>query len=512
MKNLIVFLASFILITPAFPQIKRDAVWCFGDSVLVDFNQSPPNIGYSSTRSRGSNCSIADSSGNLLFYAHSGYLPFLTLYARGVVWNKNHEVMENGDSLYAGGWYKEMVIIPDPGNHLRYYLFHTGVTLFSKLYYSVIDLSYNGGLGKVTLKNVLPDTLPAAAGLTDGLTAIKHGNGRDWWVMFRVAYNDGTIDNTFYKLLISPDGISEFSTQSIGLTNFNNILSLYFNHTGNQLLLINANGLIELYDFDRCTGELSNLRTIHPENNDPNTAYLTFFWSAEFSPNDEVLYVTTMSGSVSYLYQYNLSASNIASTKLVVDSLNAPSQGGDLKLAKDGKIYWAGIYDTGPFPFPYPDSVYNQYNMNLSIINQPNILGKATDINKYLCDFQKYSFYLGGHRTYYGLPNNPNYDMIAKGASICDTLGLPNAVDEYEKNKIFSIYPNPANESVTLFHNAEEDADISVMVYDLSGRLVLIQSLESNILNIQTLKEGIYVLNLYVNQDPYSMIKLTVLK
>jgi hypothetical protein len=50
------------------------------------------------------------------------------------------------------------------------------------------------------------------------------------------------------------------------------------------------------------------------------------------------------------------------------------------------------------------------------------------------------------------------------------------------------------------------------MVYDLSGRLVLIQYLKSNILNIQTLKEGIYVLNLYVNQDPYSMIKLTVLK
>ncbi len=197
--------------------------------------------------------------------------------------------MENGDSLYAEGWYKEMVIIPDPANHLRYYLFHTGVTLFSKIYYSIIDLSYNGGLGKVIQKNILVDSLPARV-MTDGLAAIKHGNGRDWWVMFRARFEDFTRDNSIHKILVSTGGISPLSTQQIGFPTNAGFLRLYFNHSGTKMILINVAGLIEYYDFDRCTGELSNLITIHPEN--PNVPIETYFWSAEFSPNDEVLYVS----------------------------------------------------------------------------------------------------------------------------------------------------------------------------------------------------------------------------
>jgi hypothetical protein len=511
MKNLIVFLASFILITPAFPQIKRDAVWCFGDSVLVDFNQSPPMLDYCATRNRGSACSIADSSGYLLFYAHSAYISFLPLYARGVVWNKYHQVMENGDSVYAENWYKEMVIIPDPGNHLRYYLFHTGVTLFSKLYYSVIDLSYNGGLGKVLQKNTLLDTLPGRV-LTDGLSAIKHGNGRDWWVIFRARLEDGTTDNTIYRLLVTPDGISPLLTQQIGLHTSAGFLRLYFNHIGNKMLLINVAGLIEYYDFDRCTGELSNLITIHPEN--PFVPIETYFWSAEFSPNDEVLYVSTnRSASASYLYQYDLSSPAISTTKTLIDSLIPPGNGGDLKLAADGKIYWANAYYNGfTWPYPYPDSMYNQYNMYLSVINQPNVLGKATDVNRFLCDFQKYSFYLGGHRSYLGLPNNPNYDMIAKGASICDTLGLPNAVNEYERNKIFSIYPNPANEFIRLFYSGDKDSQMSVTLSDLTGLSILHKQLNSNMLELSAIPEGIYIITLFENKRFHSTAKLSVMK
>ncbi|MBK7964588.1 MAG: hypothetical protein IPK10_04335 [Bacteroidetes bacterium] len=43
-------------------------------------------------------------------------------------------------------------------------------------------------------------------------------------------------------------------------------------------------------------------------------------------------------------------------------------------------------------------------NSNLSVINFPDSLGSS-------CDFQPYSFYLGGHKAYNGLPNNPNYEL-----------------------------------------------------------------------------------------------------
>ncbi|TAH44313.1 MAG: T9SS type A sorting domain-containing protein [Bacteroidetes bacterium] len=485
-------------------QIRRDAIWCFGDSVLVDFNYSPPLLDYCATRSRGSACSIADSLGNLLFYSHTSYIPFWQagLSPLGVVLNKNHQVMENGDSIYGGAWYKEMVIVPDPGNSDRYYLFHTGVTLYNKLYYSIIDLTYNGALGKVVEKNILVAPLPFR-GLTDGLAAIKHGNGRDWWVMFRPVNSDGTLNNTISRLLLTSDGVSPLIDQQIGYSTNAGFLRLYFNHEGDKMVLIDVLGLIELYDFDRCTGLLSNLKTIHPEN--PNVPIETYFWSAEFSSDDRVLYVSTISVPVCFLYQYDLTASNISSTKLLLDSINSPGENGDLRLAPDGRIYWAGWYYTGTFPFPYDDSTYNQYNMYLSVINQPNQLGLASN-------FQKYSFYLGGHRSYLGLPNNPNYEMIAKGGSICDTLGLPNAVTENELKGRIAVFPNPAGSSITISYDANQNAKTEVRIRDLAGRVVLQQSLKSNMVDVRILADGVYLLQLYLNEQFYSMEKITILK
>ena len=75
----------------------------------------------------------------------------------------------------------------------------------------------------------------------------------------------------------------------------------------------------------------------------------------------------------------------------------------------------------------------------------------------------------------------------------------------------FSIYPNPASESVTLFHTAGDDASVSVKVYDLQGRIVIENAMQGNKLNIQNLNQGIYILHLYVNQEFYSKVKLTVL-
>ncbi|MBK9423418.1 MAG: hypothetical protein IPN54_04670 [Bacteroidetes bacterium] len=47
--------------------------------------------------------------------------------------------------------------------------------------YSIIDMKGDGGLGSVTQKNVqLLNFL-----MVDCILAIKHGNGRDWWLMVR---------------------------------------------------------------------------------------------------------------------------------------------------------------------------------------------------------------------------------------------------------------------------------------------------------------------------------------
>lgn len=135
----------------------------------------------------------------------------------------------------------------------------------------------------------------------------------------------------------------------------------------------------------------------------------------EFSSDATKLYVNT-NRDTSYLYQYDLNATNITASKDTIWIFNyPPSACGALELAPDNKIYLSNwFYDGLNNPYPYEDTVYNSYNMNLGVINSPDSSGIA-------CDFQPYSFYLGGKRTYLGLPNNPNYDMPAL-ASLCDTL------------------------------------------------------------------------------------------
>ena len=110
--------------------------------------------------------------------------------------------MENGDSLSIGEYIEfnyglmptpdGAVIVPMPGDSNRYYLFYMdlnwiftqlGYFLFpTHLFYSVIDLSLDGGNGAIVdgLKDIsiLNDTLTQA-----GMQVIRHGNGRDWWLV-----------------------------------------------------------------------------------------------------------------------------------------------------------------------------------------------------------------------------------------------------------------------------------------------------------------------------------------
>ena len=51
---------------------KRNNIWCFGDSAGIDFSKlGSPQVFSSSLDTRGSCASIADTSGQLLFYAET---------------------------------------------------------------------------------------------------------------------------------------------------------------------------------------------------------------------------------------------------------------------------------------------------------------------------------------------------------------------------------------------------------------------------------------------------------
>ncbi|MEI2759851.1 MAG: T9SS type A sorting domain-containing protein [Bacteroidia bacterium] len=475
---------------------NRNSVWCFGDSAGIDFGSGLPVTFQSGMDSRGSCVSISDNNGNLLFYAATMYKYAISIDNSTFVFNSTGSVMQDGDSIVGEGWYQELVIVPNPANDSVYYLFSINVTGNNGLVYSIIDMKQNGGLGAVTAKNIQLQSFEQV----DCLNAVKHGNGRDWWLIFRKS--DAltfSSNNDWYSYLITPNGIQNLSVQSVGSQNRTGGAHTNFSPDGEKLVFTNWLGLIEVYDFDRCTGLLNNPVTIEPDLGNPP---YPFIWSCEFSPDESKLYVTT-NQTTSYLFQYDLNAPNIPGSKDTLWSFNLfPYAIGGLKLAPDNKIYLSNVYYNASNYYPYRDSVYNMYNMNLSVINQPDSLGAA-------CDFQPYSFYLGGKRTYLGLPNNPDYELEAVAGSVCDTLtGI--APSPLERGGV-RIFPNPANS--TLYVSGMPEGKNEIEVYDIYGRLLLKKNASAaGSIDVSSLSDGVYNLRIKNEAGEYFKKRFVVIK
>ena len=129
--------------------------------------------------------------------------------------------------------------------------------------------------------------------------------------------------------------------------------------------------------------------------------------------------------------------------------------------------------------------------MHLSVIHEPNRRGGAI-----ACDFRPYSFYLGGKRTYWGLPNNPDYDLGPVPGSICDSLSVNIKANDNESP--YTIYPNPFNNKVSLHFSAHSFDKITLKLYDLKGCLLWqdFTFVFDRELDFSKIENGVYILKI----------------
>ncbi|MCH8905089.1 MAG: hypothetical protein IIA45_14375, partial [Bacteroidetes bacterium] len=319
----------------------RDLIWPLGDKAGIDFagDSAVPIMNLKQLNLYITNVSISDNKGNLLFYSN------------GIeVANSLHDVMSNGDSLSPGkytsvySWSgmptcQGAMIIPKPGDSLKYYIFHLnldsnvgGHIIPDRLFYSVVDMSLDGGLGDLTAQKnvvVLQELL-----VEGRIAAVKHGNGRDWWLFVHKYETD-----RFSRFLITPSGIKGPYSQWIGYSmDYKDDWcgQTVFSPNGDMMANILRTGKIDVFDFDRCTGDLSNWRVLS------DTSYNQVL-GCSFSPNGQLLYVSTQTK----LFQFEVNVSNIDSTRVLIDTWDgsySPSfpfatYFGLHQLGPDGKIY-----------------------------------------------------------------------------------------------------------------------------------------------------------------------------
>ncbi|MDX1913456.1 MAG: hypothetical protein SFV22_18315, partial [Saprospiraceae bacterium] len=202
---------------------KHDYVWIVGDNnsltdstrggSVINFDSSPPNVyyNYRELNMFSSNSSVCNINGILQFYSNGCDVAGIddTLLENGEDINPGtaHQIKcDQENDGYAGG-YQSMLTLPLPEDSNVYYLFHKRVSITfnpvevktDRLFYSRIDMSQNFGRGSVMEKNVSVMSGDISYG---ELTAVKHANGKDWWLV-----TPKRNSNEFYIFRFTKEGI-----------------------------------------------------------------------------------------------------------------------------------------------------------------------------------------------------------------------------------------------------------------------------------------------------------------
>ncbi|MEO6313763.1 MAG: hypothetical protein ABIU63_02805 [Chitinophagaceae bacterium] len=150
---------------------KESNTWYFGNGAGLNFNTSPVSVlTNGKINSREGVCSISDKNGQLLFYSEGT-----------TVWDRTHSLMPNGSGLLGDfSSTQSSIVIPNPGNPNKFYLFTTA--LFKGLRFSEVDITLNSGNGDIinATKNTL--LIPSSAS-SEKVIAVQHCNKKDYWVI-----------------------------------------------------------------------------------------------------------------------------------------------------------------------------------------------------------------------------------------------------------------------------------------------------------------------------------------
>ncbi len=460
----------------------------------MNFNQTPLSVSYSPIPiwMRVTLGCMSDSSGQLLFYTNGCSII-----------NSSNEIIENGDGLNPGEVHdiqcttgytagiQSCLILPK-NNTSIFYLFHKGIfynegTIFqggtNPLYYTLIDMSLNKGRGRIIEKNISHIEEDITYGQ---LTAVKHANGHDWWII-----TGGDSNNTYYKILLSNGILQPYEVQNIGMpSSYNGSRGgqANFSPDGTKYIRYGSPDGVFLFDFDRATGQLSNFRHIP-------TPEETFTGGVGVSPNSRYLYVTTDT----HVFQYDLQAADIVASQIEVAEYDGylspfPTIFSQVQLAPDCKLYI---------------SSFNTVDV-LHVIHNPDEPGIT-------CNVEQHAVQLPFN---YGraLPHFPNYRLgpLIPGETPAPPCSPIVRTEEPlpTPEPAIKVFPNPASGQLTLY--IETPAIGEWQLFHADGRLALRQLLQAGRstyeIEVSSLPPGMYFYRVFLEGQPAGSGKVSVVR
>lgn len=461
------------------PDLKRTNNWYFGHHAALDFSSGTPMPVDASEMSVLEGCAvISDTTGQLLFYTDAHR-----------VWNRNHQIMQGGDSIgpYVSSPRDGAVIVPKPGDDDIYYIFNVDgwENQFQRgIRWHEVDMTLDNGLGAVTSANNLLHTP-----VSEQLAATRHANGCDFWVCAHERSSDKflcfqvTEDGVIEEPVVSAIGQDYAATQIS--YNLNGGHHLGFSSNGTLASsLVTRNYIItglpsqtQILQFDKTFGEFTNFIELPVD---------TTCTQGFFSPDNSKFYFVSGFAQPARHYQFDLSVFNqdivAQSQTMILQTQYSVLQDG--LVGKDGKVYVTVEWDyINSFPNPH----------FLSVIEFPNEPGTA-------CNFIYAAQPLGSGRATQALPNFVSDFTIDVAPPTCGEITTNDILSD---GSIWKVFPNPASEYLVLSTGELLSQRGEVRLHDFMGKLCFIHSIRqfgSELrIHLPQMPSGIYLLEIRAN-------------
>ncbi len=458
---------------------QYDFNWRVGLCTVLDFNSGGINI-----TPQIDTLSLAESN-TCISKTDSSFAAFSNAT---VIYRSDGTKMPNGDSLapthYSMMFYplglpssQGCLFLNKPGSDSLIYLIHEAIDndslspITSNIYYTILDLSADSGKGVVISKNNM--LYQSSDSLMHGkLQAIKHANGNDWWLISKQQYR-----NEILEWLIKPDSILgpflvSFSG-NVGLDSYRGQATV--SNDGTKYAIIYWNQCLQLFDFDRCTG---NFNLIFNNNLNDNSGP---GGGVAFSESGNYFYATTSY----FCCQFNMLSADIYLSKKVIEVFDGLIVNGgycdfqQCRLAPDGKIYISA----------------GSTNYLWSRINFPELPDTAADVEQHVVQL-----YCDGNASF---PNLPNFNLGALPPNICNST-----VYEYPERSLgITIYPNPATTYFSM--SGKLNYPITLTIFEIGNKkLESFKIYSGTKINIEHLSKGLYFLEIIDKEGDNNYIKL----
>jgi hypothetical protein len=458
------------------PDLKRTNHWYFGHHASLDFSSGSPVPGDENAMSVLERCAvISDTTGQLLFYTNAHR-----------VWNRNHQIMQGGDSIgpFVSSPRDGAVIVPKPGDDDIYYIFNLDgwENQFQRgIRWHEVNMTLDNGLGAVTSANNLLHTP-----VSEQLAATRHANGCDYWVCTHERSSD-----KFLCFQVTEDGVIEepvvsAAGQDYAITqqsyNLNGGYGLVFSPNGNlaasrviwNYIITGLPTQMQIVQFDKNAGLFSNSIDLLVD----TTATCGFF-----SGDNSKFYFESCYWPPCRMHQFELTtfeevAVNQSRVLVWQSWVNISNDG---LVGQDGKLYLAGEWD-------YVTSTPNPYF--LSVIEFPNEPGPG-------CNVVHGAQPLGTGRARQGLPNFVSDFTVNVPPPVC-VLNVAN--ESLSEGVQWTVFPNPTTDHLYIRSHGATEVDANIALYDFTGKLCFSYSLLAGLtetrIALPPLPNGMYLLEI----------------